>query len=250
MKQLFILLLLAGTPALHCQNLLDDQGQKTGFWKVEDASGNTLYEARFQHGNPVGEMVRYYENGTVRARMMFDSLEDKSFTKLYYKNGKQAAEGWYVNRSKDSVWTYFSEFDGSVRIRESYQNGNLHGIVRSYYSTGVVSEEVHWQNNIKNGAWKQFYEDGSIRLVCGYRGGMLDGSYELFYPDSTLKVRGFYLKNQKHDAWSFFDESGKESYSIEYLLGRAVHQEKFQQMMADSLEKYQLISEPETMQHY
>lgn len=250
MRHLLIIMLIAGATAMHGQNQLDEQERKTGPWTVEYSNGKTLYEANFIKGKPVGEMVRYYENGALRARMMFDTLEDRSYTKLYYKNGKQAAEGWHVNKVKDSVWTYFSEFDGSVRIREPFQDGNLHGMVKSYYSSEVVSEEVSWQKNMKNGPWNQYYEDGSMRLKCSYENDVLNGTYELFYADSTIKVRGAYLENRSNGTWSFYDETGSELYSIEYLLGRAVDQKKYLQIMQDSLQRFELISEPESMQHF
>ncbi len=174
----------------------------------------------FVEGRPVGEMVRYYESGAVRARMMFDSVEDRSFTKLFYKNGKLAAEGWHVNKVKDSVWTYFSEFDGTIRIKESYQNGNFQGLVRSFYPGGTISEEVTWEQNMKEGPWKQFYEDGSLRLKGGFENDMLNGTYEVFFPDSTIKIRGEYMENKSDGIWSFFDETGLEVYSIEYQQGQ------------------------------
>ncbi len=250
MKPLLLLIIMSGTLVLQGQNLLDEQGRKTGPWKVEYPNGKTLYEAEFQRGKPVGEMVRYYESGSVRARMMFESQEAKSFTRLFYKNGKQAAEGWHVNKAKDSVWTYFSEFDGTVRIREPYQNGILNGMVRSYYSNGIVSEEVSWKQNTKNGLWKQYYQNGSMRLKSWYENDLLNGSYEVFFADSTIKVRGNYLDNLKNETWSFYDETGSEAYTIEYLLGRAVDQEKYQQLMQDSLKRFEMIAEPESFQHF
>lgn len=243
----WVVLMFACVASVRGQNLMDEHGRKTGPWKIEYPNGSTLYEASFHEGRPVGKMIRYYESGAVRARMDFDSLEDKSFTRLYYKNGKPAAEGWHVKKAKDSVWTYFSEFDETVRIRESYQDGSLHGLVRSYYSSGVVSEEVNWQDNLKAGPWKQYYEDGSLRLECRYEKDQLNGDYEVFYADSTIKVSGAYLDNLSHGTWSFFDETGSEVYSIEYVNGQAVDNEKYLQLMEDSLKQFELISEPESI---
>ncbi len=242
---MLLLILAAGANGLHGQNLVDEQGQKTGEWKVEYPGGNTLYEASFREGRPVGLMVRFYESGAVRARMMFDTIEDRSFTRLYYKNGKQAAEGWFVNKVKDSVWTYYSEIDGNVRIREPYLEGNLHGEARSFYPGGMVSEQVSWVQNIREGPWKQFYKDGSLRLYGRYENDILNGPYQLYYSDSVLKVRGVYLDNKSHGTWSYFDEAGEEMYAIEFLFGKAVEQEKYLQLMQDSLSRFEVIAEPE-----
>ena len=247
---IWLVLLFSGFSVLSGQNLLDEQGRKTGPWKVEYKNGGLLYEANFLEGKPVGEMVRYYESGAVRARMMFDAREDCSFTRLYYENGKKAADGWYVHQKKDSLWTYFSEFDGTVRILEPYQDGNIHGTVKSYYPSGVISEEVTWQQNMKHGPWKQYYEDGSLRLESRYENDMLHGPFEVFFPDSTIKIRGTYLENKSEGIWSFHDETGLEAYSIEYQKGKAVDQEKYLQMMQDSLQQIDLILEPDSIQNF
>lgn len=231
-------------------NQVDSQGRKTGPWKVEYPNGKTLYEATFSEGLPVGEMIRYYDNGAVRARLMFDTLEDRSYARLFYVSGKQAAEGWYLNQEKDSVWTYYSEFDGSVRIREPYEKGLLNGTVFSYYSGGEVSEEVNWDMQRKQGDWKQYYSNGATRLHSFYRDDLLHGSYKIFYADGTLKISGEYLDNQSHGTWSYFDESGEEIYSLEYLSGRPVDQKKYNEWIQDSLSKYEVIAEPESDQQF
>ena len=245
---MLLLILASGVNGLLGQNLVDEQGRKSGQWKVEYPGGNTLYEASFHEGRPVGLMIRYYESGAVRARMMFDSIEDRSFTRLYYKNGKKAAEGLYINKVKDSVWTYYSEFDGTVRISEPYLEGNLHGEAKSFYPGGIVSEQVSWVQNIREGPWKQYYKDGSLRLECQYKNDLLNGPYKVYYSDNTLKVRGEYFNNKSHGIWSYFDETGEEIYAIEFLFGKAVEQEKYLQLMQDSLSRFEVIAKPEFIQ--
>lgn len=244
------LLLFLAAPVLHGQNLLDEQGLKTGPWKVEYANGRTLYEAIFLKGKPVGEMIRYYESGAVRARMMFDADGERSFTRLYYQNGTLAAEGWHVNQLKDSVWTYYSEFDGSLKIREPYEAGNLQGMVRRYYSSGAVSEEVSWEKQMKSGPWRQYYPDGSLRLESFYDRDQLNGTYEVYYADSTIKIRGTYLDNRSEGTWSFFDEAGAEAYTIEFRRGVAVDQDQYLQIVQDSLKRFEMLPEPESPEQF
>jgi antitoxin component YwqK of YwqJK toxin-antitoxin module len=224
-------------------NQLDEQGRRTGPWRVEYPNGKVRYEATFRAGRPVGEMVRYYENGAVQARMDFDSTADRSYTRLYYDNGKKAAEGWYVEREKDSVWTYYSEFDGTVRIREPYNQGALQGQVRNYFPSGEVSEEVAWDRHQKEGDWKQYYSDGALRLESNYHDNQLQGPYRVYYPDSTVKVRGTYEENLAEGTWEFFDASGNLLYTIEYEHGRPVDQEEYMKMMQDSMLRFQEIQD-------
>lgn len=237
-------------PLLHGQNLLDEQGLKTGPWKVDYPNGRIQYEATFRQGKPVGEMVRYYENGAVRARMVFDTIAERNYTRLYYQNGSLAAEGRFVQQVKDSVWTYYSEFDGTVRITEPYDSGKLQGIVRRYYPAGSVSEEVHWDQHQKSGPWRRYYQDGSLRLESSYAENKLNGGYAVYSPDSTIKVRGTYLDNLSNGTWSYYDESGNVAYSIEFMNGVAVDQEKYMQIMQDSLKRFEMLPEPESQQQF
>jgi antitoxin component YwqK of YwqJK toxin-antitoxin module len=241
-------LLLFGMLALQAQNLLDEQGRKTGHWKVEYPSGSTLYEADFVEGNPVGTMVRYYENGAVKARMEFEAGGDRSLTHLFYNNGKLAAVGWYTKQLKDSVWTYYSELDGSVRVREPYLEGKLDGVVRSYYPDGKISEEVSWKQNLKEGPWKRYYQDGTPRLSGHFKNGLQDGSYEVFYSNGTNQIKGEYLDDKSQGTWYFYDEDGNAIDSLEYLHGTPADREKYDSLIADSLMHIKILTEPEFIQ--
>jgi hypothetical protein len=78
-KTLSVSILLLGSLALRGQNLVDEDGRKTGHWREEYPNGKTLYEADFVEGQPVGEMVRYYEKGAVKARMIFDPGTERTY---------------------------------------------------------------------------------------------------------------------------------------------------------------------------
>ena len=247
---IFISLILAGSLTVAGQNQLDEQGRKSGHWKVDHPNGKTLYEAEFAEGHPVGEMIRYYESGAVSARMIFDSAGIRSYAHMFYPGGKPAAEGWFINQQKDSVWTYYSQFDGSVRIRETYKNGKLQGKASKYYTSGQVSEEVEWAKGQKQGPWKQYYESGAPRLSAHYIDEQLNGSYEVYFGNGNIKIRGDFLNSMSHGTWSYFDETGAELISLEYLNGIPVDRDKYNQWMQDTLAKYQEPIAPESFQNF
>lgn len=245
-----IAILLLGVLALQGQNLVDEEGQKTGHWKVEYPNGRTLYEADFESGRPVGEMLRYYENGMLRARLLFEKEGARSYVSLFYNNGKPSAEGRYVNQDKDSIWTYYSELDGSVRIREAYLDGKLNGVVHLYYPNGLISEELEWKQNVKDGYWRQYYKNGALRLSGHYENGLLQGPYEIFLSDGTIEIRGNYLDNNTHGTWTFYDEKGKEVYAMEYVRGVPKDNEKYELWVQDSLKNYEVTTEPNFNQQF
>ncbi len=249
-RVLAIAVLLFGFLAIQGQNLVDEEGLKTGHWKVEYPNGRTLYEADFVEGRPMGEMLRYYENGVLRARMLFERESERSYVYMFYNSGKPSAEGWYLNQVKDSVWTYYSDFDGSVRIREPYQDGKLHGAAHFYYPDGRISEELEWKQNEKDGAWKQYYKNGAPRLSAQYENGLLQGPYEVYFSNNNIKIRGAYLANKSNGTWRYYDENGEEVYALDYVNGFPADMEKYELWVQDSLKKYEVITEPEFNQQF
>jgi len=245
-----ISIILAACLTVSAQNQLDEQGRKSGRWKVDHPNGSTLYEADFFEGRPVGEMIRYYENGVIRARMMFDSSGIRSYARMFFQSGNEAARGWYVHQQKDSVWTYFSPVDGSIRIREPYEDGKLHGTLRKYYNNGQVSEEVEWIGGQKQGPWKQYYPSGAPRLSAFYADDVLNGSYKVYFSNGTLEISGEMLNGRSHGTWSYFDEKGETLISLEFVHGIPADREKYDQWISDTLEKYQMPLEPEPFQNF
>lgn len=227
-------------------NQLDDQGRKTGPWKVEYDNGNTRYEGRFREGKPVGMMKRYYETGMMQAKMDFGSGSGRCYAEMFYKKGNKAAEGIYVGQSKDSVWTYFSRADETVRIREGYEAGQLHGKSFRYYPDGTVSEEVTWNRGIREGPWIQYYEEGNVRLKSQYADDMLNGPYNVYHTDSTLIISGMFINDLTEGTWKFYDDTGSLVDSLAYRGGEPVDQEKYDRLiLQDTLIQKEPTMEPE-----
>ena len=88
--------------AARAQNQMDEQGRKTGHWVVEYPNGKTMYEGDFLEGNPVGEMIRYTEEGHMKARIRFYP-DNKRFVTLYFPGKKKAAEGVKVYFLYDEI---------------------------------------------------------------------------------------------------------------------------------------------------
>jgi antitoxin component YwqK of YwqJK toxin-antitoxin module len=249
MKRLLILMIIiSGASALMGQNQLDDQDRKTGPWRVEYPNGKTLYEGNFLAGKPVGLMTRFYNTGSVRAKMWFDNEQDRSHAELFYKGSKIAAEGIYLGRDKDSVWTYYSDFDGSVRLREAYSMGKLHGKSLSYYPGGEVSEEHTWEMDSREGPWIQYFEDETVRLKGNYLNNMLNGTYEVYYPGRVMMMSGAYVDDISEGTWNYYDDKGELLYTLDYKEGLPVDQEKYMKLMQDTLLRHDTIETPQPVQ--
>jgi len=142
-----------------------------------------------------------------------------------------AGEGNFIETSKDSVWRYYSYYDKTLKMEETYRSGSKEGITRKYYSNGKPAEELYWQNNQKNGLWIQYFENGIVKLKANYAKDIRSGEFSTFYPNSKPETSGRFENNLMEGEWIYFDENGTEKTRIKYNKGVAQN--------ADQLEKEQ-----------
>jgi antitoxin component YwqK of YwqJK toxin-antitoxin module len=206
-------------------NKVDEKGLKYGLWKKCYPNGNLNYSGFFRDDKPVGILRRYYESGCIKAIMNFDTTGTFAETKLYYEDGQLAAEGYYYNSLKDSIWKYYSYYEGTVISDEKYKKGMKNGIAHKYYPNGNITEKTEWKDNIKNGVWEQFYEDGSIRLKALYNKDKLSGDFIVYNPDGSMQIKGHYQEGMRHGKWIFFNEEANVDFEVNFVYGRAENEE-------------------------
>jgi len=204
---------------LSAQNLTDVQGRKTGHWIVTYENGKIQYEADFAEGLPVGLMTRYNKNGELAARMYFSDKGKHCRATQFYPGSKIAAEGNYINREKDSIWNYYAEEDGSLRITENWKTGKMDGEVCRYYPNGQLREKTIWKDGKRNGSWEQFFENGSTQLTGGFVNDLRNGPYVAYFPDGTLELEGAYTNELFDGTWKLYNEEGELVLTLHYING-------------------------------
>ena len=208
-------------------NNYDAQNQKHGTWVKKYSSGKVRYQARFEHGRPVGTMKRYHMNGNLKAVMDFKTPKHV-YTELYNREGKKRAEGLFVNQKKDSLWTIF-DARGRIVGKDNYKMGQLHGNSIRFYPDGDTSQVLHWKNGTKDGIYKQFFENNEVKLIGYYVEGNLDGPLTIFYPNGFKKLEGEYENNLRDGKWVHYDEHGDTTRVIEYIKGEPENENQLEQ---------------------
>jgi antitoxin component YwqK of YwqJK toxin-antitoxin module len=222
---LLILLNLTGIDPLAAQmadtiwNQTDAQDLKQGYWRKYNRDGNLLYKGFFKDGKPVGKMERFYENGTRKATMIFIEGTDITYASIYYRKGSLAATGKYVNMVKDSLWRYYSYYTDDLMYTENYTSGKKNGVSTKYYPGGQLAEIMTWEMDMKQGLWKQFYEDSTVRLLAGHDSDQLHGKYRVFNRNKILIMDGVYTNGKMDGTWHFFDEEGIKQHTLHYVNG-------------------------------
>jgi len=221
-------------------NQVDNNGLKQGFWKAKYNNGNVKYTGYFKNDKPVGEFKRYFENSKLKALMYFSDIGENTKAKLFYENGKLAAQGTYWESQKDSIWKYYSYYNGCLTYEESYIKGGKNGISRKYYNNGTISEETDWQDDLRNGVWKQYFENGNLKLETSHHQNKREGDFKLYYPTEKIEINGAYLDDKMHGTWSYYDEQGNLKFEIEYINGIAKNADE---LIRQEQEMFRLIEQ-------
>lgn len=122
-------------------------GRADGAWTEYDAeSGMVVKVTNFLNGKRHGVTLQYNaRNGQLESKQAFnqDVLHGQSLT---FKSRKVVAE-------------------------KNYENGQLSGMVRKFYSNGNVLEESPYVNGQIHGTAKWFGEDGNLTIQYEYNNG-------------------------------------------------------------------------------
>lgn len=202
---MFLLVTLSAQAQL---NQTDSQGRKDGPWQKEYSNGNLRYKGQFKLGEPVDTFFYYYPKGELLAKT-YHLGNGKSRTWMFHRNGEPRAMGLYLNEKRDSVWTFYNEKGVKVST-ESYQEGEKHGAVTTYYPDGKKADIKYFENGLEQGEWKLFYEeDSSLRMHGHFLDGKWHGVFTYYYPDGKPQFKGQYKQSLKTGIWVEYDEKGE-----------------------------------------
>ncbi len=189
-------------------NRTDASGLRQGVWRKLDKEGHKVYDGQFQNGYPVGEFRYYYPNGKLKTISILSNEGKMAKTATYAINGRKIAEGSYKNEKKDSLWKYYSDYDGLLLSEESYTFGNKNGSSKTFYPNGNVAELIHFIDGKKEGEWVQYFDDGKIKFKGFFAGDEKEGAFTGYYPGGKINLSGSYKSGHKDGIWIFYEENG------------------------------------------
>lgn len=229
-------------------NQTDNKGRKTGYWISKDPSGIKQYEGFFREGVPVGKFVRFHPNGKVRAEMIHHTDGIRVEARLYDAEGRKRAEGVYLNRIKDGLWSFYSEKSIPV-YRIQYSRGLVNGEALRFDSNGALLEQTQWQSNKLQGLQVIFYPDGKPQAKINYREGTMHGPFLLLFPNGNPEVQGVYAAGLKTGKWEYFLPNGDHDYILQYRNGKLLNPQILDARQKEAFDRYEknktLLRDPE-----
>lgn len=218
-------------------NQTDETGMKQGWWRKYYPNGELMYRGFFVDNRPEGQMTRYYNDGNVKAVLRHIDGGKITYADLYFRNGQKGAHGKYVSQARDSIWTYWSYYTGTLSYRESYSMGSKNGISIKYYPGGAEAERMSWKNDMQQGNWEQYYEDGTLRLSSSHEMGEINGPYRIYNRNRILILDGNYIGGKQDGEWKFYDQEGNLERTLGFDMGVLLDKEEYEQWMKQFMDE-------------
>ncbi len=166
-------------------------GEVHGLKKKFDATGNLLYQVRFENDMPVA-YTWLDANGQLLPEkpIMFGTAKINTF----YSNGKPSASFEYVN-------------------------GKLHGKDLQFYANGNTWMESSEHYGETEGPFMAYFPNGKLRYTATYSGDDAHGTYREFNEKGILVEEGNFYQGSYHGPIKRYDDAGKLLRTSQYYYG-------------------------------
>lgn len=197
-------------------NKLDAEGKKQGLWKFFHDNGMVSLEGKYTNDMKNGYFKTYDESGKLIATTKWVDGEEQ----------KDAAELVRLELAKD----YYP--DGQVMTMQTFRNGLAQGVRRdfdeegnvvsgAFFNNGIkVAEGITLEDGVRDGDWKEFYDNGALKAEGSYSKGLKTGTWKFYHPNGKLEQSGKYdAKGKLTGQWVWYYPSGEILREENYLNG-------------------------------
>lgn len=222
-------------------------GKYHGAYKSYYANGKPSTICTYVNGVPNGLMEEYYsysdkyytqefKEGTLHGYVRYFDSNKKEFGTLKYEAGKLVSalfkdkSGKVVYQKEDAkgiaVLELFNEYGVRIKYAPLNQNGNVHGLVKNYFDSGVLRSELNYDDGKMSGDAKYYFENGNLSHTRQYKDGDENGLYQGFEESAELNYKGWMMDDTEVGKWQSFYHNGKVSLDYFMLDGKKNGDEK------------------------
>lgn len=197
--------------------MLDEQGNKQGFWKEYYREGGLRSEGNYVNGIRTGVWVYYFPDGTVEQKGTYTSKgKEQGKWTWYYQGGVLRREENYTSGIRNGEMKEYDEL-GKLIASGIFEDGEEEG--EWFFQEEGYRQEGTYVEGERDGEWNHYYPDGQKSFTGKYIDGNPDGRHVWYNPDGTLRTEGNYIMGIRHGQWRYYSESGVLLLLVEFRNG-------------------------------
>jgi antitoxin component YwqK of YwqJK toxin-antitoxin module len=93
-----------------------------------------------------------------------------------------------------------------------YSGQLLHGEFSKYYLSNQLAAQGVFQQGLKNGVWKAWFENGNLKMITRWKNGLQHGIAIAYAENGTVRTKGRYTNNMKQGEWIDFEKKDTLRY--------------------------------------
>lgn len=202
-------------------NRVDKKGQKQGRWKYFYDDGKLKVEGIYRDDKKNGYFKEYDEKGMLIdiAKYVNDIRQEESpeLVKLdvktdYFPSGKPKTVVSYKGDVPEGIRRDY-DTTGKVVASYIYSNGKITG-------EGIIDDE-----GVKDGPWKEYFEEGELRAEGVYNQGKRVGKWHFYHQNGSIEQEGNYnAEGNPEGQWKWY-----------YANAKVLREESFRNGLSDGL---------------
>ncbi len=159
-----------------------------------------------------------FEGGVLRVEEQYKNGQVSGEVKFYRENGQlESLHHIREGQKEGEEWCYYENPNDELHpmLSLNWRDDEIHGLVRTWYPTGILESEKELAHNKKQGMSLAWYEDGTLMLLEEYENDQIrNGKY--FKRGESTPVSQIAEGNGRA---TLFDGEGNFLRKIEYRKG-------------------------------
>ena len=175
-----------------------------------------------------GPWTYWDNNGLISAKRYYDKGVPRGQYTTYHSLGHKLTDGTvkgfddYGNLIKDGKWLFWDE-SGILKEEVHYKDGIREGLTTYFSMTGNESAKIIYKRGRPwSGEWTTWYPDGSKKESGSYKDGEKQSPWTAWYDNGQKKYVVHYKDNLEHGLYTEWNKDGRLTKDIEYDLGNPV----------------------------
>ena len=185
-------------------NKMDADGKRDGIWKKYYTNDRIRYVGTFDHGKEVGTFKYYSASSSDYPISIkeFHENDNSADVQFFTTSGILESKGIMKGKKREGKWLFYHSNGKAIMSEENYKNGKLHGVYKTFYSNGELTEITGYKNGLIDGNYKKYSIKGLLYNDFNYSRGKLNGM-AIYYSRKTgdLIKKGPFKNDMRVGTW-------------------------------------------------
>ena len=198
-------------------------------------NGMKSSEGPMRDGKPDGYWKVYSVHAKIKSEGNRKNFQLDSIWKFYDDDGKLAFEYYYKDGKKNGSKKMYDIKNNILISDENYENDIKQGSSLYYYADGKVSQKIPFNKGKEEGIGFEYDEAGNIITIIEYKLGFIkkqekinrrdrnnlkQGMWKEFYENGNVKNECNYTDDKKNGYYKEYSMNGSLSNTIKYVNGK------------------------------